>query len=131
LRVCRYKDRSISRRNSIFALSLFFNRGRHSCRKIDVLKKQSAGCEGSLCSMVIFFRVIQRAQLWAANNIQITDLKLMERELTIPKKSWKEWGFHCTPRASLVPLQANTTRKTAIGGRLTRSAYSKWCAAAI
>jgi hypothetical protein len=24
-----------------------------------------------------------------------------------------------------------TTRKTAIGGTLTRSAYSKWCAAAI
>jgi hypothetical protein len=60
--------------------------------------------------MVILFRVIQRAQLWAANKIQIADLKLVERELTIPKKSWKEWGFHCTPKASLIPLQAKQAK---------------------
>jgi hypothetical protein len=84
-----YRERSTSSRHSIFDLSLLLSRGCHSCRKREVLKKQSAGCDSSLCSMDILFRMFQRAQLWAANNIQIEDLKLKDKEFTIMKKSWK------------------------------------------
>jgi hypothetical protein len=80
----------MSSRHSILELSLFWSRGRHSCRKREVLKKQSAGCDDSLCLMEILFRIFQRAQLWAANNIQIRLLKLEERKFKIMKKSWKD-----------------------------------------
>jgi hypothetical protein len=90
MRVCRYKVRSTSSRHSIFELSLLLSRGRHSCRKRDVLKKQSAGCDGSLCSMEILFWIFHRAQLWAANSIQIKILKLEKKEFKIRKKSGKD-----------------------------------------
>jgi hypothetical protein len=87
MHVCRYRVRSTSSRHSIFELSLLLSRGRHSCGKREVLKKHSAGCDGNLCSMDILFRIFHRAQLWAANNIQIKVLKLEEREFKIRKKS--------------------------------------------
>jgi hypothetical protein len=53
-------------------------------------EKAFRGCDGNLCSMEILFRIFHRAQLWAANNIQIKVLKLEEREFKIRKKSWKD-----------------------------------------
>jgi hypothetical protein len=51
--------------------------------------------------------------------------------LSTTRDSWVGFLLPAVGTAGRRPPFPATTRKTAIGGGLTRSAYSKWCAAAI
>jgi hypothetical protein len=95
---------------SILSASLLLSSGLQRCRKRDVLNTQSGGWDGSLCSIVILFLMFHNAQLWAANKSQIVCLKPGASEFTIVKNSWKVLGFHCTPKAALMPLHAKAAK---------------------